>query len=85
MPREHAVTQGTDAQEDWPEILDSNGVQYLVLDIKADARLLQQFRTKPQWRVDLKSQTSMLLARTGTRLKSPSTAGPLSLQGVVDR
>ena len=76
MLRDHAVTHETDSREDWPEVLDRYGVQHLVLDGKADARLLQQFRAAPRWFVDLEDQGSVLLVRTGKRQEAPSTTGP---------
>jgi hypothetical protein len=80
MLRDHAVTPRTNAQENWPAVLDRYGVQYLVLDIEDDCELLrqfgpelpQQFRAEPQWVVDLKGRESVLLSRTRMRQEAPT-------------
>jgi len=85
MLRDHAVTLGADAQEDWPEVLDRYGVQYLVLDIEDDGELLRQFRAEPQWMVDLEGRDSVLLARTRMRQEAPISPLVQHSQGIFDR
>lgn len=75
MPRDHTGTPGTDAKKDWPAVLDRYGVQYLILDKKGDSDLLREFRTEPQWLIEVEGRESVLLARAGMRQEAPPSAG----------
>jgi hypothetical protein len=64
MPRDHAVTRDTAISVDWPQVLDENGVEFLVLDPHDDRELLNLFRSQPGWRVDFENEEMALLVRT---------------------
>jgi hypothetical protein len=63
-----------DVEVNWPEVFDRYRVQYLFLDKEGDRELLRQFRTEPQWLVELENRESVLLARKETRQETAHTA-----------
>jgi len=81
MLRDHAATLEPAAQEDWPAVLDRYGVQFLALDIEADADLLEQFRAEPWWSIDYEGEESVLFMRARMRQDAPSAAQPPYLRG----
>ncbi len=63
MPRDQAVAQKTDRYEDWLAILDTYGVQFLILDLQRDDELLRSVRSHPGWTVDFQDGETILFAR----------------------
>ncbi len=54
----------TGPNEDWPEVLDEYGVQFLVLGRHDDRDLLKLFRSQPGWAVDFEDKEAIIFART---------------------
>jgi hypothetical protein len=63
MPRDQAIVQTTDRYENWLAILDTYGVQFLILDTRRDDDLLRSVRLHPDWTVDFQDGESILFAR----------------------
>jgi len=66
MLQHHTVAQGTGVNENWPQVLDEYGVQFLVLDCRSDADLLEMFRSQPAWTIDFEDGEAVIFARTDT-------------------
>ena len=65
MLQDYFVTQaGRRSVEDWPQVLDEYGVQFLVLNRHDDSDLLDLFRSQPGWMVDFEDKEAVLFART---------------------
>jgi hypothetical protein len=65
MLRDQRITRETGRQDNWLALLDSYGVQFLILDIEQDGDLLQSVQSKPGWTIDFQDTENVLLARTG--------------------
>jgi len=64
MLQDYSVTQAERRSvEDWPQVLDEYGVQFLVLDRHDDSDLLDLFRSRPGWMVDFEDKEAVLFAR----------------------
>ena len=74
MPRNEAVTQKAGRYQRWLSVLDRYGVQFLVLDTRRDAELLQVARLHPEWTVDFEDKDAVLLTRTGALEHAGSAA-----------
>ena len=48
---------------DWPETLESHGVQLVILDICEDRDLVEQLRIQAGWQVDYEDADGILFAR----------------------
>jgi len=66
MLQHHAVAQGSGVNENWPQVLDEYGAQFLVLDCHSDADLLEMFRSQPAWTVDFEDREAVIFVRTDT-------------------
>jgi hypothetical protein len=60
------ATERIGANEDWVEIFEKYGVQFLVLDRHDDSDLLKLFRSQPGWAVDFEDREALILAQTDT-------------------
>lgn len=63
MSRDQAPTPTDGRLDDWLAVLDTYGVQFLILDRQRDRRFLRLARSKPDWIVDFEDRESVLLAR----------------------
>ena len=66
MLHHHATAQGSSVNENYPQVLDEYGVQFLVLDCHSDADLLEMFRSQPAWTVDFEDEEEVIFVRTDT-------------------
>jgi hypothetical protein len=66
MLRNQALTKNAGRYEQWLSTFDKLDVQFLVLDRRHDAELLQVARLHPEWTVDFEDRDAVLLTRTGT-------------------
>ena len=56
--------------QDWPGMLDDYGVQFLILDRRADRDLLEFFRMQPRWGVDFEDEEAVIFTRLPGALQS---------------
>jgi hypothetical protein len=63
MYLQRPATTETAEEQDWPVVLDTYGVQFLALDIRADGGLLQLFRSDRRWRVIFEDEEAVLFGR----------------------
>jgi hypothetical protein len=49
--------------ENWLEVFDAYGVQFLVLGSQADSDLVDLFRSRPDWKVDFEDGEAIIFAR----------------------
>lgn len=66
MPQDHSVTRDTAISVDWSGVLDTYGVEFLVLDPHDDRELLNLFWSQPGWTVDFEDEDMVLLVRAGS-------------------
>jgi hypothetical protein len=65
MSWKRAAAQKTGRHENWLALLDALDVQFLVLDVQRDGKLLKLVRSNPKWMVDCTDGQSVLFTRTG--------------------
>lgn len=70
MSPEQAPTWRYGRLERWLAALDTYDVQFLILDKKRDATLLQLVRSRPGWTVDFEDNEAVLF----TRIRVPQAA-----------
>jgi len=64
MLQDYSVTQAErQSAEDWPQVLDEYGVQFLVLNRHDDGDLLKIFRSQPGWTVDFEDEEAVIFVR----------------------
>jgi len=63
MRQDRSLTQETGVNEDWVQVLDGYGVQFLVLDVHSDSELIELFRSQPRWTVDFQDEEAVIFAR----------------------
>ena len=63
MRQDRSLTQETGVNEDWVQVLDGYGVQFLVLDVHSDSELVELFQSQPGWTVDFQDGEAVILAR----------------------
>ena len=81
MSREQAPTRRYGRLERWLATLDTQDVQFLILDKERDGMLLQLVRSRPGWTVDFEDSESMLF----TRIRVPQRARAAALhEGVIE-
>jgi hypothetical protein len=64
MLQDHSLTQENSVTEDWVEVLDGYGVQFLVLDVHSDSELVELFQSQHRWTVDFQDGEAVIFART---------------------
>lgn len=52
-----------DENENWLEVFDAYGVQFLILDPDGDGELLELVRSRPEWQVDFEDKEAVIFAR----------------------
>jgi len=60
------ATERTGVNEDWVEIFEKHGVQFLVLGRHDDSDLLELFQSRPGWAVDFEDEEAIIFARADT-------------------
>lgn len=57
--------------EDWLEVLDEYGVEFLALDLHSDSDLVRFFRSQPGWAVDFEDEEAVLFVRAASKIRNP--------------
>jgi hypothetical protein len=63
MLQHRSIAQETSVNEDWVEVLDGYGVQFLILDVHSDSELVELFQSQPRWIVDFQDGEAVIFAR----------------------
>jgi hypothetical protein len=63
MTQGQASRQTTGRFDDWPAVLDTHGVEFVILDKLRDGKLLQAIRSTPGWTVDFEDREAVLFSR----------------------
>jgi hypothetical protein len=74
MSQDRVFPQKVSRYEEWLDLFDAYGVQFLVLDAWRDSRLLQLIRASAKWTVDFTDGKSVLLTRTPELVTAQGTA-----------
>jgi len=63
MLQDHSLALERSVNEDWVEVLDGYGVQFLILDVHSDRELVELFQSQPRWIVDFQDGEAVIFTR----------------------